>query len=1118
MIVARLFRRVPFLIVSVLLARLPALAAGVYPHFETSFLIPNLGTDPFDYTVSDVRVLLVAPDNTTISLPAFYDGGQTWRMRHSPSLPGPYRVSGVSLNGQPLTVTGLQPDHWLVAGTPASAGFIRIDPANPTRFITSDGRRFYPLGHDLAWDVNATTNVVSILPKMGAAHENWSRIWMDPWDGKNLDWPKVGGAFGTLSLTVAQKWDAIIFAAEQAGVYFQMTLHHHGQYSSTVDPNWPQNPYNLVNGGFLSDATQFFTNATAKALTRRKLRYAVARWGYSPAVMAWELFNEVQFTDAAQKGQWTNVAAWHNEMAQFLRSQDNYHHLVTTSSQLDQPIWDQCDYYQHHDYPSDLISALRDAPSIPPGQPLKPIFGGECGMDSTPLLGFQAPLWAGLMAGQSGAAQQWYWDHVDADNAYRLFDSAQHFVRLSGIANQDLLLKSAPHVNCPVGSALVFAPGGGWASAVQTTFTVGDSAPDGIGTLPSFLQGSYHRTQMNMSNGYTLLVDYGQPGTFSVQVLQIAASGASLMITVDNSTTNRVNWPSTGVDLSTNYVLTVNVSPGPHTIRLINPGQDWLNLGNISLNPYTAILGAYQVGNSNFSALWLWHRTNIYNSTATAMVAGSVPLAGLQPGEYSGTWWDTFAGITLTNFAFNVVGTNPVNIATPSILRSTAFFAGAPPRAGVTAPSLTRILGSNSPALILPIELTNGGGLPLSYSLMVTGVSPVIYRASDSTQVGGPVYAWKDISSVGREITPAFTALTARPAADEGIAGPIDIGFAFPFFSGSQSPDSFSQLYVSPNGFVTFTPFAGDTSTNQILPGVASPANCIALFWTDLDLSSAGHVYCESDSLSGAFIVQFQDAPIRATGTTVTCQLILKTTGEILMLYRSVGNPRAFTVGLQDAGHLHGLQVAYKQPYLQNGLAVRLSPSPWFSLAANAGLVPGQGKQTIEVALDPGVVTPGTFGATLLLATADPSLPLTSLPVSLTVVTPIQKWRLDNFGTINGTGDAADDADPDQDGIVNLVEYALGLNPGSADQETLVASVVAGRLTLVYRRPHPAPPDITYIPEVTVEPVSGEWSSGPSYTTQVVSDNGDGTETVTVTDLADLSSSRAHYLRIRIDP
>jgi hypothetical protein len=31
--------------------------------------------------------------------------------------------------------------------------------------------------------------------------------------------------------------------------------------------------------GFLTDPVQFFTNSTALAVTKRKLRYAIARWG-----------------------------------------------------------------------------------------------------------------------------------------------------------------------------------------------------------------------------------------------------------------------------------------------------------------------------------------------------------------------------------------------------------------------------------------------------------------------------------------------------------------------------------------------------------------------------------------------------------------------------------------------------------------------------------------------------------------------------------------------------------------------------------------------------------------------------------------------------------------------
>ena len=234
--------------------------ADCYPKIEASFSITNLATDPFDYTVTDVRAQIQLPDSSTISLPAFYDGGTTWRVRHTPALPGIYAISSVTLNGSPLTVA-LQPASWTVAGNPSGPGYVRVDPANTNRFITSNGRRYYPIGHDVAWWTN-NTQLPNIISKLGGTRENWSRIWMMQfYDSLNLEWPKVG-SFGQYSLSVAQKWDAIVSAAEQNGVSFQLVLQHHGQYSSNVDPNWPQNPYNTVNGGFLSSASQFFTNAT----------------------------------------------------------------------------------------------------------------------------------------------------------------------------------------------------------------------------------------------------------------------------------------------------------------------------------------------------------------------------------------------------------------------------------------------------------------------------------------------------------------------------------------------------------------------------------------------------------------------------------------------------------------------------------------------------------------------------------------------------------------------------------------------------------------------------------------------------------------------------------------
>lgn len=1113
----RLFPIVIWVVFSVgSLTNIPA--QGTYAKIEASFNITNLTTDPFDYTVTDVRVRILQPDNSNVLLPAFFDGGTTWRVRHTPTMAGVYSISNVTLNGSSLAVSNLQPKSWTVAGSPTDAGFIHVDQSNPRRFVTGNGKRFFPRGENVAWDAGGH-NVTNLFWKMGAAHENWSRVWMDHWDGKNLDWPPYGPTLppGQLNLTVAQKWDGIVAAAEQAGIHFQMTLQHHGQYSTTVNPNWAENPYDITNNigstnGFMLDPVQFFTNQTAIALTKRKLRYAVARWGYSPAIMAWELFNEVQFTDAAQTGQWGLIQTWHTNMASFLRSQDSYQHLITTSSDLTQPIWDLCDYYTHHDYPSDVITGLRDAPDISDSQPVKPVFGAECATNGVPLYGVNAPLWAGLMNGQSGAEQPWWWDSMDGENDYGYFLAVSDFITRSGLGDQNILNKSAPVTTAGANGPLAFAPGGGWATASQDTFTVSNAAPDGIGSAPSYLQGYYHHDMT--PNGYTFNVNYPQSGTFSVQILTIASSGAGLKISLDGTVQTNISFPATTNDLNTNFIASIAVSAGTHFLQITNPGLDWVNLGNITLNPYVPVLAAYAVGNAGFSAAWVWNRNNIFDPNASTGMAGTVQVGGLNAGIYAGTWWDTFAGVALSNFTFTVASSNsPVTLNTPAILRSAALYVGLPPQANVTAPNLSQTLGSNSPALNVPLVIANPGGLPLGYTLSVTNPNFAAYSALNSTQAGGPAFTWNDISALGQDISSNFKALAApKTRLDEGIAGPIDIGFTFPFFT-----NSFSQLYVSPNGFVAFSRFSGDTSTNTSLPNASAPSNCIAFFWDDLDLSTTGHVYTLTDPINGTFTLQFQNVVFKNTTAMVNCQLILKTTGEILMEYQSMAVSNACTAGVQNAARTQGLTVAFNQNYLQSGFAIRLTPLAWLGLDGNAGFVPASASNAVNVTFNPAGLAYGTNTATLLVQTGDTNQPLFTLPVSL-AITPRATWRQTHFGTAQNAGNAADTADPDHDGIINILEYAFNTDPNVPSPNPISFAVVGIHLTVTFKRTHPAPTDISYTPQVANDLTSGVWNSGPTYTSQTVTDNGNGTETVVVTDNALIGSNSVHFLRILIAP
>lgn len=613
---------------------------GTYRHFEVRFDLPGITGNPFDYTVNDIQVTVRGPGGGTVSVPAFYDGGTVWRARLTPRRQGRYLVAKVTRNGVEIKPEGLSPREFAADG-PQEQGFVRIDPQDPARFAFDDGERYYPLGNDAAWRGSDGVDIPVLLARMGAAGENWSRVWMNHWDGKNLDWPTPNTGPGTLNLETARKWDAIVDAAERNGIYFQMTLQHHGQYSSTVNPNWGENPWNAANhGGFLKSPEAFFTDPRALALTRAKYRYIVARWGYSPHILAWELFNEVEFTDAARNGHADTVAAWHRQMAGFLRQQDPNHHLVTTSSSRSLPgLYDAVNYLQPHAYVPDPITALGSVSTEGTGG--RPIFFGECG-PSGDLNGdhgsfLHAALWASLMGNASGAAQYWSWEVVNRDDLYRHYAAASAFLKATKLETLPGAAPITPTVKTVDTAPVAFAPGGGWGAAKQTEFTVPPSGQvDGIGALPTFLQGKGHR---EMFPAATFQVDYPKPGTFAVRIGSSARAGAHLVIQVDGTTAAEKEFPAADADQHTGgTTVSANVPAGKHTIRLENTGADWVTLDRITLAPYGSGWRALGKGTKDHAGLWL------FRTAADATGGGTVTVPGLAPGFYRVTWYDTMTG------------------------------------------------------------------------------------------------------------------------------------------------------------------------------------------------------------------------------------------------------------------------------------------------------------------------------------------------------------------------------------------------------------------------------------------------------------------------------------------
>jgi fibronectin type 3 domain-containing protein len=66
---------------------------------------------------------------------------------------------------------------------------------------------------------------------------------------------------------------------------------------------------------------------------------------------------------------------------------------------------------------------------------------------------------------------------------------------------------------------------------------------------------------------------------------------------------------------------------------------------------------------------------------------------------------------------------------------------------------------------------------------------------------------------------------------------------------------------------------------------------------------------------------------------------------------------------------------------------------------------------------------------------------LNSAQASVMPLSALQQWRQTNFGTIANSGNAADGANPDGDGLTNAQEFAAGTDPNNAASALAVSQV-----------------------------------------------------------------------------
>jgi hypothetical protein len=220
--------------------------------------------------------------------------------------------------------------------------------------------------------------------------------------------------------------DELVAAAQTQGIYLQLCLLTRDLYMSALkDPASPQ--YERA----IQDARKVF-------------RYAVARWGYSTSVAAWEYWNEIDPGLPTDRF-YTALGDWLEEI-------DPYHHLRTTSTWG--PSAKDChhaklDLADTHFYlrPSDkgrladeVDAVLERTRWLREQAPLKPAHLGEFGLadekwglreemkGSPELADFHNVLWASALSGASGTAMFWWWERLDQRNAYPVYRPLSRFI------------------------------------------------------------------------------------------------------------------------------------------------------------------------------------------------------------------------------------------------------------------------------------------------------------------------------------------------------------------------------------------------------------------------------------------------------------------------------------------------------------------------------------------------------------------------------------------------------------------------------------------------------------------------------------------------------------------
>ncbi len=384
-----------------------------------------------------------------------------WRIRFSPDEPGVWKfvIHAVFSNSHWPKLLSAEGSFQCTASM--NKGYINVNSGNMISRGRSDAA-FPLLGLNTDWyrwgmvNHNISREYQKFFSELHLNGANLASLSFINRTGLQIEWEHLG-VYESVEVMnnspdynanrQAHAWevDQILALADTFDIFLKFNFLQHADFGPDFW-NWSENPYHTGIPSVIKPM-DFFTDSIARKAFRNKLRYMIARWGYSTQIAWYELATEIDNIEGSSSIE-PAVLDWFNEMSAAIKGFDNRKHLISGSyathlSGNNSKYWvwhsDNCDLVNLHAYGEnkrtnfDRYYVMKKTSAILRG---KPILFGEIGghvdpgVDEVTDRQFRSNIWATTLMSGGVTGLYWHWEAVIPRGYLLHYKSLSQFVNM----------------------------------------------------------------------------------------------------------------------------------------------------------------------------------------------------------------------------------------------------------------------------------------------------------------------------------------------------------------------------------------------------------------------------------------------------------------------------------------------------------------------------------------------------------------------------------------------------------------------------------------------------------------------------------------------------------------